>query len=240
MPDWVEFVRQRLSGLALDDTEKDEVHAEVAGHLQESYESLRAQGVPEQVALSKTLAQVTDWSELQQQIQMARQRENMMTPRTGRLWFPSLVTLLVTMTLPPLLERFGLNPQFLLLRERHGQTYVFTAYTVWLLLLPFVGALGAYLSSRSGGTRLAIIVSGVFPALALFAVLLVVVPFMGFLEHGLEVNARSVFHALTFEPFGRLGVVAGWVLVPGTCLLIGVQAYLVISRQLAQRGAATH
>lgn len=143
MPDWVEFVRQRLSGLALDDTEKDEVHAEVAGHLRESYESLRAQGVPEQVALSKTLAQVTDWSELQQQIQMTRQRENMMTPRTGRLWFPSLVTLLVTMTLPPLLERFGLNPQFLLLRERHGQTYVFTAYTVWLLL-PFVGALGAY------------------------------------------------------------------------------------------------
>ncbi len=108
------------------------------------------------------------------------------------------------------------------------------------MLLPFVGALGAYLSSRAGGTREAIIVSGIFPALAFFVVLLLVLPFMGFLEHGLEVNARSMFHSLTDEPFGRLGVIAGWVLVPGVCLVIGVQAYLLISRRLSQRGIVGH
>jgi len=106
------------------------------------------------------------------------------------------------------------------------------------MLLPFVKALGAYLSGRAGGTRPAIIVSGIFPALAFFVVLLLVLPYMGFLEHGLEANARSVFDNLINEPFGRLGVVAGWVLVPGACLLIGVQAYVLISRRLAQRNLA--
>jgi len=238
MPDWQEFVRRRLAGLALDAAEKDELYAELAGHLQELYESLRRQGVPEQRALSQTWARVGDWDKLQQQIQLARKKENTMTHRTRRLWLPSLVTLLVAMIMVPELELLGLNPHFFFLHGPHGQEYAFPVYTVWLMLLPFVGALGAYLSGRAGGTRPAIIVSGIFPALAFFVVLLLVLPYMGFLEHGLEANARSVFDNLINEPFGRLGVVAGWVLVPGACLLIGVQAYVLISRRLAQRGLA--
>ncbi|HKW33472.1 MAG TPA: hypothetical protein VJN92_10745 [Candidatus Acidoferrum sp.] len=240
MPDWLKLVRRRLSGLALEAAEKDEVHSELAGHLQESYESLRTQGVHEQAALNKTLGQVADWDELQQQIQTARQKENTMTPRTGRLLLPSLVTLLVAMTMLPILERLGLNPNFVFLRAAHGREHVFPVYTAWLMLLPFVGALGAYLSNRAGGTRSAIVFSGIFPALAFFGILLLVMPYVEILERGLESNARSVFHSLTSEPFGRLGVIAGWVLVPGACLLTGVQAYLLISRRLAQRGAATH
>lgn len=235
MPDWQELVRQRLSGLAFEDAEKDEVHAELAAHLQEFYESLCTQGMSQQTALCKTLAQVADWNELRRRIQIARQKENTMTPRTSRLWLPGLVTLLVAMIMLPILEWLGLNPQFFFLRRPHGQEYVFPVYTVWLMLLPFVGALGAYLSSRAGGTRPAIITSGIFPALAIFVVLLLVLPYLGFLEHRLEANARFVFDNLINEPFGRLGVVAGWVLVPGVSLMIGVQAYLLISRQLNQR-----
>lgn len=240
MPDWQQIVRRELSGLALDAAEKDEVHAELATHLQEFYESLCTQDMPEQTALCKTLAQVADWNELGRRIQIARQKENTMTPRTSRLWLPSLVTLLVAMIMLPILERLGLNPQFFFFRRPHGQEYVFPVYTVWLMLLPFVGALGAYLSSRAGGTRPAIIVSGIFPALAIFVVLLFVLPYLAFLEHGLEANARFLFDNLISEPFGRLGVVAGWVLVPGISLMIGVQAYLLISRRLIQRGVAGH
>lgn len=240
MPDWQELVRQQLSGLALDAPEKDEVHAELAGHLQEFYESLRAQGMHEQTALRETCARIGDWDKLKRQIQMARQRENSMTPRTNRLLLPSLVTLLAAMIMLPVLEWLGLNPQFFFLRRPHGHEYVFPVYTVWLMLLPFVGALGAYLSSRAGGTRPAIIVSGIFPALAIFVVLLLVLPYMEFLEHGLAANARFVFDSLINEPFGRLGVVAGWVLVPGACLFIGVWAYLLIQKQLAARSFASH
>ena len=239
MPDWQDLVRRQLPDLALDTEAKDEVHAELAGHLEESYESLCTQGVPDHAALKKTLSEVADWNKLQEQIEMARQKENPMTPRASRLLLPSLVTLLIAMTMIPVLESLGLNPVFFFMRRSHGQEQAFPVYTAWLMLLPFVGALGAYLSSRAGGTRRAAIVCGVFPALAFFAILLLVMPYMEILEHRLEPSARSVFHSLTSEPFGRLAVIAGWVLVPGACLLIGVQAYLLISRRLAQRGVAS-
>ena len=240
MPDWQELVRRQLSGLALNAADRDEVHAELAGHLEESYELLRTQGVPEHAALKKTLAEVSDWDELRRKIQFARQKENTMTPRTGRLLLPSFVTLLVAMTMLPMLERLGLNPNFIFLRGAHGQEQAFPVYTAWLMLLPFVGALGAYLSSRAGGSRAAIVVSGVFPALAFFTILLVVIPYVEILEHGLEPNVRSIFQSWTGEPFGRLGVIAGWAVVPGACLFIGVQAYLLVSKRLAQRGVAGH
>ena len=240
MPDWQELVRRELSGFVADPAEKDEVCAELAGHLQEFYESLRAQGLHEQVALRETCARIGDWDKLKRQIQMARQKENTMTPRTNQLWLPSLATLLLAMIMLPILERLGLNPHFFFLHGPRGQEHAFPVYTAWLMLLPFVGALGAYLSSRAGGTRRAIIVSGIFPALAFFVVLLLVMPFMGFLEHGLAVNARSVFHSLMDEPFGRLGVMAGWVLVPGACLFIGVAGYLLVRQQLAARSVASH
>ncbi|PYT78072.1 MAG: hypothetical protein DMG40_21485 [Acidobacteria bacterium] len=106
------------------------------------------------------------------------------------------------------------------------------------MLLPFIGALGAYLSKRAGGARSTIVISGIFPALAFFVILLLTMPFTAFLEHGLDAAARSVFDSLICEPFGRLGVVAGWVLMPGACLMLGAQAYLFTSRKLTQRGVA--
>ena len=240
MPDWQELVRRRLSGLALDSGEKEDVQKELAAHLEDSYEDLVRKGFADSEATKRTFAQVADWRKLERSIQIAQQKENTMTPRTGRFLLPSFVTLLLAMTMIPMLEQLGLNVHFFFFPRPHGQEYAFSVYPVWLMLLPFVAALGAYLSSRAGGTRPAIIVSGTFPALAFFVVLLLVLPYMGFLEHGLEANARSVFDNIIKEPFGPLGVVAGWVLVPGACLLIGVQAYLLISRRLAQRGATTH
>jgi hypothetical protein len=240
MPDWQELVRRELSGLAVNAAEKDEIHVELAGHLQEFYESLRAQGLHEQAALREAYARIGDWDELKREIQIAREKEITMTPRTSRLLLPSLATLLLAMIMLPILERMGLNPHFLFLHGPRGQEHAFPVYTVWLMLLPFVGALGAYLSSRAGGKRSAAVISGIFPALAFFVVLLFVLPFSGILEHGLEPNARSVFDNLLGEPFGRLGVVAGWVLVPGVSLLIGVQAYLLISRRLTPRAASSH
>lgn len=240
MPDWQEIVRLRLSGLALDSAEKEEVRAELAGHLQELYESLQAQSLDEESALSQTYARIGDWHKLKREIQIARERKITMTPRTGRLLLPSLATLLLAMIMLPILERLGLAPHFFFLRGPRGQEHAFPVYTVWLMLLPFVGALGAYLSSRAGGARSAVVISGTFPALAFLVVLLFALPFTAILEHGLEANARSVFDNLINEPFGRLGVVAGWVLVPGICLFIGVQAYLLISQRLSPRGVASH
>jgi len=110
VPDWQELVRERLSGLRLEVCAKEEVHAELAAHLEESYEVLLKEGMSREVAFQRTRAQVTDWNQLRRQIQIARQKENIMTPRVSRLWLPSLVTIIVSMILLPLLERLGLNP----------------------------------------------------------------------------------------------------------------------------------
>ncbi len=239
MLDWQELVRRRLSGLVLEDYSREEVFAELAGHLEETYDKLRGEGLSEKDAVRDTMSQVKDWRYLQEEICFARRKEKPVTPRTKRLWLPSLTTLLVAMVMLPLLEWLGLKPQFLFLKGPHDRTYVFPVYTVWLMMLPFVGGLGAYLSRRAGGTRSTVIISGTFPALAFFIALLFVLPFMGFLEHGLEANARSVFETLTNEPFGRLGVVTVWVLVPGACLFVGVLICLLILRQLTPRDIAS-
>ena len=230
MPDWEALVRARLDGLALDAEAKHEVLLELASHLEDTYESLLREGMPEADAIHHVLLQVGDWNDLQRKIQIARTKENTMTTRTSRFWLPSLVTLTVSMSLLPLLERLGLKPEFLFLRGPQHETYIFTVYTAWLMMLPLVGALGAHLSRRAGGTRPAIITSGIFPALAFSAVLFLVLPFVGFLEHGLETGARPLFQKLTTTPFGLLGLVTGWVLMPGACLLIGVLAFQAVAK----------
>jgi len=58
--DWKEFVRSRLADLALDPAENDEVQAELAAHLEESYEAFRAEGLSEQDATRRTQSQAAD------------------------------------------------------------------------------------------------------------------------------------------------------------------------------------
>src|SRR5437773_12537944 len=114
MPDWQKLVRQRLSGLALDDPEKDEVQVEPAAHLEESYESLRTKGLPEQAAVQQTLAQVADWQDVRRKIQIARTvKENLMNDRVRQLWLPGLLTFALSMGLLELVQKFGPRPMAL-------------------------------------------------------------------------------------------------------------------------------
>ena len=92
MPDWQELVRQRLSGLDVDPAEK-EIHAELAGHLEESYEVFCAEGMPQREAVQRTLGQVADWQDLQHKILIARRREQPMQKRMHQLWIPGFLTL---------------------------------------------------------------------------------------------------------------------------------------------------
>src|SRR5260370_34035990 len=84
MPDWQELVRQRLSDLALDAEEKDEVQVELAAHLEESYEVFCKEGLPEREALHRTLEQVADWRDLQRRICIAKRRSE--ERRVGKEW----------------------------------------------------------------------------------------------------------------------------------------------------------
>lgn len=149
MPDWQELVRLRLSGLALNAAEKEEVHAELAAHLEDSYEAFRTEGLQEHDAVQRTLARVTDWKEVQRKIAFTRLREDAMTNRVTQLWLPGLLTFALSMGLEALVQKFGPRPIVL---DLDKGTPALMFYTAWLLMLPLAGALGAYLSKRAGGS----------------------------------------------------------------------------------------
>lgn len=231
MPDWQELVRQQLSGLALDAAEKEEVHAELAGHLEEAYEEFLEQGLLEQEAVRLTLSKVQNWQELQQRVQNARVKENVMSRRVSQIWLPGLLTLLLSMGLLMLIELFGPPP---FIANRSSWTMVAplaVIYVPWLVLLPFVGAMGAYLSSRAGASLRLVLVSILFPVLPYFGVFVLAFPVALFHEH----VTHSILLASLF-----VGLIA-WVLLPALALLAGgLPTQLYFSRRLSQRGVASH
>jgi hypothetical protein len=225
MLDWQKLVREQLAGLNLGHEEEDEVIAELAGHLEETYEALRREGLAEREAVQRALSQVTNWSDLQRKIYCARAKENTMNPRTSRLWLPSFVTLAASIIALVAFGFLGLQPGPLGSRPHHEEwsrggitsgPHAINEYTVWLMVLPFVGALGARLSSRAGGTLRETVISGVFPALAWLTIVLIVLSFAASLERGVET---------VIAPVGPVGLIAVLVLIPGACLLLGVMVY---------------
>ena len=233
MPDWQKVVREQLAGLNLGQEEEDEVIAELAGHLEETYEALRRGGLLEGEAVHRALSQVTNWNDLRANIYRARVKENTMNPRTSRLWLPSLVTLTVSFITLVAFGFLGLEPGPLGSRPHHeewsshiisgiaGGRDTVNEYTVWLMALPFVGALGAWLSRRAGGTLRDVLISGVFPALAWLTIVLTVLSFAASLGPGVD---------KLIAPVGPTGLIAVLVLIPGASLLIGVLAYSAVTK----------
>ena len=209
MPDWQELVRLRLSGLALDAAEKDEVHAELAEHLEESYEAFRKEGLAEREAAQRTLAKSGDWKDLQQGIDSARGGKDTMTNRVKQLWLPGLLTFTLSMVLLEVAQKFGPRPIIL---DLDKGTPVLMLYISWLLILPLAGGLGAYLSKRAGGSARMALVSSIFPVLPFGVVFMIAIP-------GGLVISRALAHHIVTAAFFTMTV--GWVLVPGIALLAG-------------------
>lgn len=221
MPDWQKIVSEQLADLRLENSDREDVVAELAAHLEETYDALRRRGFPEHGAVERALAHVGNWKDLRQKIYSTRKDDNM-TPRAAQLWLPSLVTLFVSFAIMILLGFSGLNPGPLSEQGwRHGM-YVFSDYTVWLMVLPLVGALGALMSRRAGGTSRSIFVSGVFPALAWLVILVFLLSFSSLYLHNLKTITA---------PLGPLGVLTALVFAPAACLLIGVLAYFAVERR---------
>lgn len=209
MPDWQELVRLRLAGLALDAAEKDEVHAELAAHLEESYEAFRKEGLAEPEAAERTLARSGDWKELRQGICSTRNGKDAMTNRVRQLWLPGLLTFALSMILLEVAQKFGPRPIVLDLEKG---TPVLMFYISWLLILPLAGALGAYLSKRAGGSTRMVLVSSIFPVLPFAVVFMIAIP-------GGLVISHALAHHIVTAAFFTLTI--GWVLVPGIALLAG-------------------
>ena len=230
MPDWQELVRQRLSGLSLDLAEKEEVCKELAGHLEETHECLRKEGLREPDAMQRTLAQVVDWHDLQSKILIAKRRGHIMKKRLHQLWIPGFLTLILsTLLLMTLQEAFGVQPRIV----ANGPSAILF-YVPWLVSLPFFGALGTYLSSRAGGSRGTVLFASIFPALALATAFLLMFPIGMIVEQVTRNDLSFRIVAITL-----LSNWIGWLLVPGAALLAGgLLVHLFFSRRLSSQDTA--
>ena len=97
-----------------------------------------------------------------------------MNHRTKTLWLPALISLATAMVFLMISTQIALEPRviaerFVTLRTSTTSTsYSFAVYLPWLILLPFCGAAGAYLSRRAGGQWAVRLIAGLFPGIALF------------------------------------------------------------------------
>jgi hypothetical protein len=233
MPDWDEFVRERLTGISLEPRERSEVAAELADHLEETFEQLRRQGLPEEAAVERALSQVKNWQSLRRRIQAARSKENIMTDRVRQWWLPGFVALFLSVMLLMVNEfigiRFGIKP---LIVSAHGSQMsapVAVIYVPWLLLLVPIGALAAYLAWRAGGSQGAMLLSILFPVLPHLAFFIVVFPVALVLDD-------RVAHNFTVSGL-FMGLIA-WVLLPGIALLGGGLPTRVFSSRRATSPSA--
>jgi hypothetical protein len=230
MCDWQELVRQRLSGLALDTAEKDEVHAELAAHLQESYEALLKEGAPEQAAVHHVLSQVTNWRDLQRKILIAKRRGHIMKKRLHQLWIPGFLTMTLSTAFLMALQKQGFQPRIV---SWNGPGNVLFCIP-WLMSLPVFGAIGAYLSSRAGGSRGTVLLASVFLAPALTAAFLLMFPIDLIVEW---IIGRQVDFSIVATAVLRDGI--GWILIPGAALLAGgLLVHLLFSRRPSSQDTA--
>ena len=208
MPDWQKLVREQLAGLNLGHLEEDDVVAELAGHLEEAFESCCREGISEQDATRRALTQVADWNALRRKIYLARNKEDNMEPRVTRFWLPGLLGFALAMVLEAASYRFDSHP--LVLSLDRG-TPILRFHISWIFALLLVGAMAAYLSRRAGGTLPTALLSSIFPVLPFAAVFLVAIP-------GLVVG-HPIAYGIVAEKI--LYMALGWVLAPGAALLTG-------------------
>jgi hypothetical protein len=229
MPDWEALVSERLRGISLDAGELREVIAELAGHLEETFEQLRRQGLPEEAAAARALSQVENWPSLRRRIQLARSKGDAMTNRVKQLWVPGFLTLALSMVLLMAIQFIGPKP---LIVSPHGWRMIAPVgviYIPWLLSLLPIGAMGAYLAGRAGASPRAIILSTVFPVLPYAVLFIVAFPVSVILDD--HVAHNIMLSALL------MGLLA-WVLFPGAALLLGGLAVRILKSHRSASGAA--
>jgi len=146
-----------------------------------------------------------------------------MKKRLHQLWIPGFLTFILSTVFLMTLQKLGFQPRIV---GDGPNAILFCA--PWLESLLFVGALGAYLSSRAGGSRGAALFASVFPVLALTTAFLLMFPIDLIVERAI---GNHVDFSIVATALLREGI--GWILVPGAALLVGgLLVQFLLSRRL--------
>jgi hypothetical protein len=219
MPDWKALVGERLADSSLEPEERREVIAELAGHLEETFEELRGQGFSEAAAVERALSQVKNWQSLRRKIQKARMKEDVMTDRVKQVWLPGFLTLFLSLMLLMLIQFFGPQPVIVSTSGWRMTAPVAVIYVPWLVSLVLIGAMGAYLAGRAGASPRASLLSIMFPILPYSIFFVIWIPVSLILDDHIGHN--------TMRSALLVGLVA-WVVLPGVALLAGGLAVKIL------------
>lgn len=168
MRDWDAVIRERLYGEAVPGW-SNEVAAELADHLEDSYEELRTNGLCEPEAVARALGDVADWRGLARQIRKAKRSGHAINERTKQLLLPALVSLTGANAVLMVLTRISLDPRMIasLSNSWFPGFSLMASYMPWLTAQPLIGALGAHLSYRAGGSRVLRLTAALFPSIVM-------------------------------------------------------------------------
>lgn len=117
MPDWKKIVREKLGTLPLTNGRRDEVIEELAQQLESAYEEALAQGINEQEAVRRSLAQFKDWEKLRhevfQSVEGARlpvwEQTSFFSPRRLPVWI-ALASCLLLLASPSFRQALAILP----------------------------------------------------------------------------------------------------------------------------------
>jgi len=173
---------------------------------------------------------VNDWQHLKSQIEIAGKKEPPMNKRVSQFWFPAFLTLLLAMVFLMAIEELGPEPWISAAAGHPRMTPVAVVHFAWVITLPLIGDLGAYLATRAGAAPRAVFWSIIFPVL----------PYFGFFAIGLPIAVirdDHVAHSIML-PALFLGLGA-WVVLPAVALLAGgMPVHHLLSRRGPRRVVA--
>ena len=201
MREWSEIVGARLSALGLARGREEEIHAELAGHLEEIYLEARRRGLTPEDSAAHALQRVPDWTQLAQAIRRADQNEGLMSRDTKTLWLPGMSALAGAAAV--LFSTTQLVPSSLWTDPRTSVRALIIAPVLSCYLA--LGALGASWSRYSGGSVTARYLAGIFP---------------------LALHLAIMITTMAFGVNFQLSVALAFLVIPGIALTIGALPFL--------------
>ena len=207
------MLAERLGGLRLEPAVREEIIAELAGHLEDTYENFLAQGNSAQEAQKQAWAEFSNGRALARKIQRAKRGEDEMKNREKQIWLTGLVTTGLATILLTFLHSAGIRPIAAWTASESAALF----YIPWLLSLPVLGFAGAYRSRHAGAGKGASLIAGVFPSLFYFAFPYLTLPI------ALVVDRRlgPTMEALGWSFFLSRWYLLNWVALPCIALLAG-------------------
>jgi hypothetical protein len=212
MPDWYSLVEQRLSRLHLSVEARDEICTELSHHLEDRYQQFLASGTGEHEAFRKTLESVSNWKDMERDIQ--REREGMMSTFGKQFLLPSGVALAFASLALAVEIRVGPRPAVW-----NFDVGLIVIFRFWLLALLLTGALSAYLSMRAGANRGRRLLVAVTPALYMLGAMCIAVA---------AVIASHILKWIPAQPIHPMAILIGlgnWVVLPAMALLLGAVSF---------------